>query len=222
MFMSGVKPGLSTKDNQPDSILTLPREINSADDDTTLSPAKDLLDLDSIFDSVVEPRYFTNKNPPAVSDVDLLSDIFTTVNPAEPELASDATIHQDHTEVSLHTTGERAQVKAFEKDGLTITMDLVKDPIDLRSVNILCKFFNYTPKNFDRLIFQAAVPKYVMMEMKPASANSVSANSLGNVTQIIKVKNTSLGKPLKMLLKIQYTVGGRQIIEQAQVDSFPV
>lgn len=175
--------------------IDFPRGKFSTNDDVAISPIKDLLDLDSIFDGVVTPHNVEASNtiiqkPSAISDVDLLSDIFTTVKPIEPKLTSNVAIRQDHTKVSNSASSQadvRAQVKAFQKDGLTITMDLMKDPTDLTRMNIFCKFFNYTPKNFERLIFQAAVPKYVIMEMKSASASSVPSNSLGDVTQIIKV-----------------------------------
>ena len=89
---------------------------------------------------------------------------------------------------------------------------------------VLCTFHNSTHKDLERLVFQCAVPKYVQMEMKPATSATVPANNAGHapaVTQTIRVKNSVPSKPLMMRLKIQYTVGGRQIEEQAQVNSFP-
>jgi hypothetical protein len=42
--------------------------------------------------------------------------------------------------------------------------------------------------------------------MKPASANFIPAKNFGNVTQLIRIKNTCPSKTLKMLLKVQYNV----------------
>jgi AP-1 complex subunit gamma-1 len=201
--------------------------------DEHVFPASDLLDLDGIFNGVAQSERGSSDrattdaaNSSQTADVDLLADIFTATIPIVNKNedhdfnSSDLALVQDSA-VSSQAPGTRMQVKAFEKDGLVITMDLVKDPAN-SSIGLVCKFFNYTHKDFERFIFQAAVPKYVSMEMKPATASYVSANSLGDVFQVIKLENTSPAKPLMMRLKIQYTVGGRQIVEQTQVSSFPI
>ena len=80
----------------------------------------------------------------------------------------------------------RADFMAFEKDGLRLTMGLVKEAAGA-DMNITCSFSNSTASDFAQLIFQAAVPKYISMEWEPASASTVPANNLGAVTQVIKV-----------------------------------
>lgn len=116
----------------------------------------------------------------------------------------------------------RANFTAFEKDGLKLTMFLVKETTGATEMDIACHFSNSSNTDFARFVFQAAVPKYISMEWKPASASIVPANNLGIVSQVIKVKNNALSKPLMMKLKIQYMVGDRHVIEQAQVASFPI
>lgn len=215
----------------PNAAQRQPRKHHDPESERSF-PVKDLLDLDGIFDSVVQPeKHIVNQMATSTAgcskaaDVDLLTDIFTTKTPIAP-ISGDPALIIDNAvmteEKTLPSQSQRAstQVKAFEKDGLTIIMDLVDDPLDTKT-SVICKFFNYTHNNFERFVFQAAVPKYVNMEMKPATAGSVSANSRGDVSQIVKLKNTSPSKPLMMRLKIQYNVGGRQIVEQAQVSSFP-
>ena len=54
-------------------------------------------------------------------------------------------------------------------------------------MEITSNFLNHTITDFNHLVFQAAVPKYVLMELKPASAMTIPANSNWIVTQIIKV-----------------------------------
>ena len=66
-------------------------------------------------------------------------------------------------------------------------MDLQKDCADVTSTDVTCTFSNYTHKDFEKLIFQAAVPRYVSMEMKPASGSTIPANNQSTVTQAIKV-----------------------------------
>lgn len=110
--------------------------------------------------------------------------------------------------------------KAFEKDGLVLTMECSRDgpsnPID-----VLCTFKNLSQQDMDRLVFQAAVPKYVTMEMKPASGAALACGGVATVTQLIKVTNTVPSKPLMMRLKIRYVVGGKQFEETTQVSAFP-
>jgi len=112
-------------------------------------------------------------------------------------------------------------ITAYQKSGLLITMHLVNDFTHSSVVNITCKFSNQTHQDLEKFIFQAAVPRYVTMEMKPASSSCVRANSLEAVTQEIKLNNTSPTKPLKMLIKIQYHVGGQLVVDQVQVAEFP-
>mmetsp|Transcript_9220 Transcript_9220/g.29329 ORF Transcript_9220/g.29329 Transcript_9220/m.29329 type:complete len:102 (-) Transcript_9220:427-732(-) len=99
-------------------------------------------------------------------------------------------------------------------------MDLTKEAA-ADAIDVLCSFKNYTAKDMERLVFQAAVPKYVVMEMKPASGSVIPAGGDATVTQLVRVTNTVPTKPLMMRLKIRYVVGGRQIEEQGQVSSFP-
>jgi AP-1 complex subunit gamma-1 len=204
----------------PDSELKSksPRHMVFKDrDGSTQSLSSDLLDLTNVPN---EPR--GEATPIShVSDVDLLSDIFTTTIP--PAIREPTVIHpfvnQDSQPQDAPNT--TISLKVLDKDGLMVTMDLVKDPVDLSSMHITCKFFNYTDHDLEKFLFQAAVPKYVNMEIKSASANSVPAHSLGSVTQVIKVKNPYPDKTLKMLLKVQYIVDSRLIIEHGQVPTFP-
>lgn len=146
-------------------------------------------------------------------NVDLLDDIFV-----EKTMAAQSENAVEEPE----QTQMQASFKAFEKGGLTLTMVLSKDQLDPKIMEITCNFLNHTITDFNHLVFQAAVPKYVLMELKPASAMTIPANSNWIVTQIIKVKNTVSSKPLMMRIKIQYMVGNRQIIEEAQISSFPL
>jgi len=183
------------------------------------SVSTDLLDLDDLFGGA-EKHTPSGAILAGAGDVDLLSDIFTGTAPPEH---TDAFVSNPKFEArnASSTKNANAHLKVFEKDGLTITIDLVKDRIDPMAMDITCKFLNYTHNDFKQFVFQAAVPKYVSMEWRPASSNTIPSNKLGVVTQAIKVKKTNSSKPLMMRFKIQYTVGGRKIVEQAQISSFP-
>mmetsp|Transcript_4906 Transcript_4906/g.14539 ORF Transcript_4906/g.14539 Transcript_4906/m.14539 type:complete len:801 (-) Transcript_4906:161-2563(-) len=189
-------------------------KMNDSDCGASTQPmAADLLDLADI---PSEPRgeVHPSSQSPRVSDADLLSDIFTTF----PAIGEVGATDQSSNQLSAN---EENHLKVLDKDGLMVTMDLLKDPVDSTNMHITCKFFNYTDRDLEKFLFQAAVPKYVNMDMKSASSNCVPANSTGRVTQIIKVNNSCPEKALKMLLKVQYVVDGRLIVEHGQIPAFP-
>lgn len=170
----------------------------------------DLLDLDWK-DTGQRCQKHANEADTSTRNVDLFDDIFVEKNPAaQPENAVE------------EQTQTHASFKAFEKGGLTLTMALSKDQLSPEKMEITCNFLNHTITDFNHFVFQAAVPKYVFMELKPPSATTIPANSNWIVTQVIKVNNTVSSKPLMMRVKIQYMVGNRQIIEEAQISSFPL
>lgn len=203
------------------------KEVADSQPTTRLEPnlqsskmASDLLGLGSIDDPdgrYIEPprtdfsRLVNHKS----SNTDLLANTF-------PKVIATQTNQLANVPVLPHVQQTDSQITAYEKDGLSIIMCLSRDPADRSILNVVCKFFNHTPSSLDKFIFQAAVPKYVSMEMMPATASSLPANSLGRVTQKLILKNTSPEKPLKMLIKVQYNVADRLLVEQAQISSFPL
>lgn len=69
---------------------------------------------------------------------------------------------------------------------------------------------------------QAAVPKFMQLRLEPASSTTLAANSSDAVTQKLHVKNNMHGqKPLVMRLRIGFTSGGANKVEQAEVKNFP-
>jgi AP-1 complex subunit gamma-1 len=116
-----------------------------------------------------------------------------------------------------------SSITAFEKDGLSIIMDLAKpNPADLQTSQLSCRFINSGPAPITGLVFQCAVPKYVKLEMGAASGTSVPPNGAGAVEQAIKVTNSMLGqKALQLKIKVQYSINGVQYSELGQVSGFP-
>ena len=114
-------------------------------------------------------------------------------------------------------------IQAFDKDGLSIEMELSKpDPVNNALSKVLCKFSNKTAGPMTELNFQAAVPKYLKLEMLPPSSTMVAANSNGQVTQEIRLTNSMQGeKNIMLKLKIGYKTQGRTVEELAQVNNFP-
>lgn len=102
---------------------------------------------------------------------------------------------------------------------MEVTKPVPSDPSQTR---ILCRFNNLSARQLDTLVFQAAVPKYLKLEMLPPSSNVIPANSQGQVTQEIKLANSMQGqKNIMLKLKIGYKSGDVSVEEMAQVSSFP-
>ncbi len=112
-------------------------------------------------------------------------------------------------------------VNAFDKDGLKIVMELTKpDPASTAVTHVLCKFTNSSAAAMSNLVFQAAVPKYLKLEMHPPSSTNITAG--GSVTQLVKLTNQMQGeKNIMMKLKIAYSVGGVAVTEMSQTNNFP-
>lgn len=81
-------------------------------------------------------------------------------------------------------------------------------PSDPSQSRILCRFHNQHNVPMENLVFQAAVPKYLKLEMLPPSSTTIAARSQGEVTQEIKLSNSMQGqKSIMLKLKIGYRQG---------------
>jgi len=114
-------------------------------------------------------------------------------------------------------------IKAFDKAGLQVFMEVSKPvPSDPSQSKIVCKFNNLNGAPMEGLVFQAAVPKYLKLEILPPSSTTIPAQSQGAVTQEIKLTNSMQGqKNIMLKLKIVYKQSGNTIEEMAQVSNFP-
>ena len=66
------------------------------------------------------------------------------------------------------------------------------------------------------------MPKYLKLEMLPASSTIIPPNSSGQITQEIRIINSLQGeKNIMLKLKIAYKAGGNIVDELGQVSSFP-
>eukprot|EP01041_Mallomonas_annulata_P008450 gene8450-17422_t len=82
-------------------------------------------------------------------------------------------------------------VKGYDKGGLQIMFELTKpNPATQANTRIICKFSNQTPLPITNLMFQAAVPKYLKLELLPASNNTIAPNSVNTVTQEVRLINS--------------------------------
>lgn len=106
-----------------------------------------------------------------------------------------------------------APIIAHEKDGFKVLIEMWK-PIPSAPANtqLLCKYSNTTGYPITDFVFQAAVPKYLKLEMSPPTSAIIPANSNGTVTQELKVNNSVQGeKPIMLKLKILYKLNGHPV-----------
>mmetsp|Transcript_57975 Transcript_57975/g.101586 ORF Transcript_57975/g.101586 Transcript_57975/m.101586 type:complete len:845 (-) Transcript_57975:103-2637(-) len=145
----------------------------------------------------------------AAGGVDLgLMDIFGGGAPAAPAMPAAAA-----------APTEFAPMPVFEKAGLKVTFFLRRDAPGTTSVT--ARFANVLDVPMTNYVFEAAVPKYLRLNMQPASSQVLPPHT-ESVTQTMIVENTSNGeKPLLMKLRIGYAVNGQMVQEMAQVGNFP-
>jgi len=116
-------------------------------------------------------------------------------------------------------------VPGFTHNGLTIDFECSKPDSWNKGVSLLtARFKNSGPDAMYGVNLQCAVPKYVTMEMEPASSTTVpvSGGNTKPVTQKIKVTNSMLGtKNLMLKLKVSFTLQGNKTEHMATCSGFP-
>jgi AP-1 complex subunit gamma-1 len=115
-----------------------------------------------------------------------------------------------------------ATITAFAKGPLTVTFQLAKQPGSPSHTNIVARYSNSGGAALQAFTLQAAVPKAMQLRLEPATATAVPAYSSGGVSQRLHVTNSLHGqKALVMRLRISYSLAGQQVLEQAEVTTFP-
>lgn len=136
-----------------------------------------LLDLDDIFGggapapapSAAMSNMSINgtSSPPSSSSNDLLADIFSNNAPLSPTPAQPSPSYPPQPPVQQYSQApdpiqsvmssapSNPMIKAFEKNGLVVMMELSKpDPSNPSQTKILCRFSNTTQSSFTNLVFQ--------------------------------------------------------------------
>eukprot|EP00644_Phytophthora_capsici_P010659 jgi/Phyca11/542260/estExt2_Genewise1Plus.C_PHYCAscaffold_90046 len=114
-------------------------------------------------------------------------------------------------------------VRAYEKNGLTVDLEITKPNVDDKSVTyITATTRNSTAMPIDKFVFLAAFPKYIKLKMEPPTGDSVPPNNGGAVTQVVKIQNSMQGeKPVLMRIKLEFFVNGSKVEDMATVNNFP-
>ena len=128
--------------------------------------------------------------------------------PAAPQAATPATV----------------RVAAIEHQGLTVEFECSKpDTWNKQKSRLVAHFRNSNPEPLYGMNLQVAVPKFVTMEMEPASSTTIPpASSSTTVTQTVNVTNTQLGtKNLVLKLKLGFSYQGQKQEKMATCSGFP-
>ncbi|CAN0925526.1 AP-1 complex subunit gamma-2 [Linum grandiflorum] len=85
-------------------------------------------------------------------------------------------------------------IVAFESSTLRLTFNFSKQPANPQTTTISATFTNLSGTVLTDFVFQAAVPKFLQLNLDPASGNSLPASGNGTITQALKVTNSQHGK----------------------------
>ncbi|KAF1795374.1 Adaptor protein complex AP-1, gamma subunit [Phytophthora cactorum] len=171
---------------------------------TKSSASASLLDLDDIFgggastSSAGTSMSASSSAPAAPPAVDLLADIFSSGQaapaPAPPAAASFGSSNggsaapgasdllglMDFGAPASASPAANPPVRAYEKNGLTVDLEITKPNPDDKSVTyITATTRNSTAMPIEKFVFLAAFPKYIKLKMEPPTGDSVPANNSG-------------------------------------------
>ncbi|XP_028046753.1 AP-1 complex subunit gamma-1 isoform X6 [Monomorium pharaonis] len=211
---------------------------------TTTSDSSALLDLLGTTDvGVTMPAATTNKNSSPSSTatthnndlLDLLGSLdlntpapVTPTLPLQPQPSSAPTMFSPTSNSNFLVDGllstpsvqnELPSMVVLDKSGLKITFKLERPPDipDLLIINMLAQ--NSGSTILTDFLFQAAVPRTFQLQM--LSPSSTVIPPAGQVTQVLRVTNMNRSS-LRMRLRISYTGPTGSVLEQTEVNNFPV
>ncbi|KAK9675683.1 hypothetical protein RND81_11G023400 [Saponaria officinalis] len=113
-------------------------------------------------------------------------------------------------------------IVAFESSSLKMMFDFSKDSANSQTTSMKATFLNLSADVYTDFIFQAAVPKFLQLQLDPASSTTLPSSGNGSVTQTLRVINSQHGKKaLVMRFRIGYKVNGKDVLEEGQISNFP-
>lgn len=209
---TGSQPSLAAPANEDNGISVGVAPLEASSPPTSGGGSGDLLDLLGGLDLSAPPT-----SPPAQAQpmpaATLISSLTNLAAPAVPDgLVSRSPV--------LPTTNGIPPMTVFEKDGLKLDFAFEKEPSSPQTAVIHLTAVNLSSCPMTDFLFQAAVPKTFQLQMLPPDGSIVQPNSSGCVRQTIKV-TSPYKNPLRMRIRISYSVNGAQVLEQAEVNNFP-
>ncbi|CAK1552596.1 unnamed protein product [Leptosia nina] len=106
-------------------------------------------------------------------------------------------------------------VTALERNGLRVELHVQRGG---ETATITMKAHSSANSAMSEFLFQAAVPRTFRLDMMSPSGSVLTPQ--GEITQLLKITNPSK-TPLRLRIRISYTIDGNPVLEQAEVNNFP-
>jgi AP-1 complex subunit gamma-1 len=223
-------PGAGEVDLLGDLPLSTPQHAAApaaaVQNNNTTSNSNNLLDLLDMNESA--PVAVPAK--PAGAPVDLLADLLgdMSTTPAMSAPAPPAAVPVPTPTPAMAPSASASSpagfdpLQAYNKHGLSIVFDIMKMPSNPSLTQLTANFANATSFPLTDVSLQVAVPKYLKLQLLPASSSVVPPMTNNVVTQIVRLANSAHGqKPLLLRIKVDFVVNGQQITDTAEVANFP-
>jgi len=185
--------GTNTPTVQPNSNIDIMKELFGSPVVNTPTPTQNTL---------VDPLEMFKTTPTTM----------TPMQPApSPNLVSMPIMSPAPSAINPSTT-----VTAYQKNGLSILFDVVRQPATPNIYAVTATFTNSLPTQLNNFEFKAAVPKYIKLQVNAATSTVLPPLNSGVVTQSLKLMNTLHGeKPVLIKLKVDYVVNGAPVTDIA-------
>jgi AP-1 complex subunit gamma-1 len=184
--------------------------------------SSDILDIFGGLSPVTVPAPAAAATPSSSLGVSLLDiDLPLPTSPNQPPNVFVPTTATAPAATSVPNTGA-IQVAGYSKNGILAVFEVSKNPQQPQFTTLNAVYTNSNPFPINNFTLQAAVPKYLKIQVNPASATVLPSNNSGRVTQIVKIINSMQGqKPVLLRIKLDFNVNGNPVSDTADV-SFPV
>lgn len=151
-------------------------------------------------------------------DLDLGSAPVNNPIPAQSIPAANILDGLDNLVVNNTLNGFIPKLVGYNKNNISITFHFDRPtPSGLCVMNL--SIVNGASEAVSEFYLQAAVPKSMQLEILPASSTAIEPNG-GTVSQVLKVTNPNKAA-VKMRLKVSFSRGGQQFLDQGEVSGFP-
>ncbi|EGC34223.1 clathrin-adaptor gamma chain Ap1g1 [Dictyostelium purpureum] len=157
-----------------------------------------------------------NNNNSGTALLDLMSGIMPTPSPQQSQPQSQPqTLSPNSGGGLLQPVPQPLSFPAFQKHGLEISYECTKpQPNNLSLTNINMIITNTGPSPITNFSLQAAVPKYLKIQLLAPSSTTIPPNGSGEVTQFSKVLNSQQGqKPILLRVKLDFQINGQAYSE---------
>jgi len=222
---SASSAALANGDTRPDDDETL---TNGRQQSLPTSPANN--ETQNIFDLIggdVAPSNVKQHIVKSDNLLDLLGDLDlsapttqTGTLPVAGLVPLESTINMNNTSLN-NTNNASVSLVAFDKNNLRVVFGVEHDIVDQTALNITLTATNTGPSPIHDFIFQAAVPKTFQLQLLSPSGSVLAPFGGNYITQAIRINNPQR-QVLRMRIRLNFVLNGAAVVEQAEVNNFPI